>query len=213
MSIEAFATLIVMEPETKHRLFSGELGPVKDFFIYSPHFNLTMLNLSLQMATLEGIEAAYCTLSGMFVISLVLMQLCSSGDHVVASQTLYGGTHALLTHFFPRACSITTSFVDLRDYDTVKVTIMEGRTKVLYFEVVSNPTLTVADVLELCRIAHDKGLTAVVDNTFAPMCTLPRTSYGTVFTTPRFEDYSEYTEVFDGWDEAEKLLSMKGLVL
>ncbi|KAK2973779.1 hypothetical protein RJ640_018987 [Escallonia rubra] len=112
----------------------------------------------------------------MSAISSVLMQLCSSVDHVVASQTLYGGTHALLTHFSPRACNITTSFVDLRDHDTVKAAIVEGRTKVLYFEAVSNPTLTVADVLELCRIAPDKGLTVVVDNTFAPMIEALRAS-------------------------------------
>ncbi|KAK3030667.1 hypothetical protein RJ639_035871 [Escallonia herrerae] len=173
MSIEASATFTVMEPETMRRLFSGELGPDRDFFIYSRHFNPTVLNLGRQMAALEGTEAAYCTASGMSAISSVLMQLCSSGDHVVASQTLYGGTHALLTHFFPRACNITTSFVDLRDHDTVKAAIVEGRTKVLYFEAVSNPTLTVADVPELCRIAHDKGLTVVVDNTFAPMVLSP----------------------------------------
>ncbi|KAK2981923.1 hypothetical protein RJ640_019143 [Escallonia rubra] len=173
MSIEASATFTVMEPETMRRLFSGELGPDRDFFIYSRHFNPTVLNLGRQMAALEGTEAAYCTASGMSAISSVLMQLCSSGDHVVASQTLYGGTHALLTHFFPRACNITTSFVDLRDHDKVKAAIVEGRTKVLYFEAVSNPTLTVADVPELCRIAHDKGLTVVVDNTFAPMVLSP----------------------------------------
>ncbi|KAK3030668.1 hypothetical protein RJ639_035872 [Escallonia herrerae] len=173
MSIEASTTFTVMEPETMRRMFSGELGPDRDFFIYSRHFNPTVLNLGRQMAALEGTEAAYCTASGMSAISSVLMQLCSSGDHVVASQTLYGGTHALLTHFFPRACNITTSFVDLRDHDTVKAAIVEGRTKVLYFESVSNPTLTVADVPELCRIAHNKGVTVVVDNTFAPMVLSP----------------------------------------
>ncbi|KAK3031216.1 hypothetical protein RJ639_035373 [Escallonia herrerae] len=169
MSIEASATFTFTEPETMRHLFSGELGPDRDFFIYIRHFKPTMLKFGSQMAALEGTEAAYYTASGMSVISLMLMQLCSSGDHVVASQTLYGGTHALLTHFFPRACNITTSFIDLRDCDTVKAAIVKGMTKVLYFEAVLNPTLTMADVPELCRIAHDKGLTVVIDNTFAPM--------------------------------------------
>ncbi|KAK3022594.1 hypothetical protein RJ639_046199 [Escallonia herrerae] len=137
MSIEASTTFPVMELETMRRLFSGELGPDRDFFIYSRHFNPTVLKLNRQMAALEGTEATYCTASGMSAISSVLMQLCSSGDHMVASQTFYGGMHILLIHFFPRACNITTSFVDLRDHDTVKT--------------------------------HDKGLTVVVDNTFAPM--------------------------------------------
>lgn len=173
MSIEASATFTVMEPDTMRRMFLGELGPDRDFFIYSRHFNPTVLNLSRQMAALEGTEAAYCTASGMSAISSVLLQLCSSGDHVVASRALYGGTHALLTHFLPRACNITTSFVDLGDLDMVKAGIIEGRTKVLYFEAISNPTLAVANIPELCRIAHDKGVMVVVDNTFAPMVLSP----------------------------------------
>ncbi|KAK4761513.1 hypothetical protein SAY87_029397 [Trapa incisa] len=173
MSIEASATFTVMEPETMRRMFAGELGPDRDFFIYSRHFNPTVLNLGRQMACLEGTEAAYCTASGMSAISSVLMQICSSGGHVVASQALYGGTHALLTHFLPRACNITTSFVDIRDHVAVREAIVEGRTKALYFEAMSNPTLTVADVPELSRIAHEKGVTVVVDNTFAPMVLSP----------------------------------------
>ncbi|CAN4077476.1 unnamed protein product [Withania somnifera] len=173
MSIEASATFTVMEPETMRRMFSGELGPDRDFFIYSRHFNPTVLNLGHLMAALEGTEAAYCTASGMSAISSVLLQLCSSGGHVVASRTLYGGSHAILTHFLPRACNITTTFVDLRDLDMVKEAIAEGRTKVLYFESMSNPTLTVANVPELSRIAHEKGVTVVVDNTFSPMVLSP----------------------------------------
>lgn len=173
MSIEASATFTVMEPDTMRRMFAGELGPDRDFFIYSRHFNPTVLNLGRLMAALEGTEAAYCTASGMSAISAVMLQLCSSGGHVVASQTLYGGTHALLTHFLPRACNITTSFVDIRNLEMVKEAIVEGRTNVLYFESMSNPTLTVANVPELSRIAHEKGVTVVVDNTFAPMVLSP----------------------------------------
>ncbi|XVE58154.1 hypothetical protein DITRI_Ditri04bG0147500 [Diplodiscus trichospermus] len=173
MSIEASATFTVMEPETMRRMFAGELGPDRDFFIYSRHFNPTVLNLGRQMAALEGTEAAYCTASGMSAISSVLLQLCSSGGHIVASRTLYGGTHALLSHFLPRACNITTTFVDICDHEAVKNAIVEGRTKVLYFESMSNPTLTVANIPELSRIAHEKGTMVAVDNTFAPMVLSP----------------------------------------
>ncbi|KAI3439797.1 uncharacterized protein J3R85_004453 [Psidium guajava] len=173
MSIEASATFTVMEPETMRRMFAGELGPNRDFFIYSRHFNPTVLNLGRQMAALEGTEAAYCTASGMSAISSVLMQLCSSGGHIVASHSLYGGTYALLTHFLPRVCNITTTFVDIRDHAAVAAAMVQGRTKVLYFESVANPTLAVADIPELCRLAQDKGATAVVDNTFAPMVLSP----------------------------------------
>ncbi|XP_061368417.1 methionine gamma-lyase-like [Gastrolobium bilobum] len=173
MSIEASATFTVMEPETLRRMFAGELGPERDFFIYSRHFNPTVLNLSRQMAALEGTEAAYCTASGMSAISSVLMQLCSSGDHVVASSALYGGTHALLSGFFPRACNITTTFVDILDLETVEDAIVEGKTKVLYFESIANPSLKVANIPELCRVGHKKGVTVIVDNTFAPMVISP----------------------------------------
>ncbi|KAF5477996.1 hypothetical protein F2P56_004593 [Juglans regia] len=173
MSIEASATFTVMEPETLSRMFTGELGPDRDFFIYSRHFNPTVLNLSRQMAALEGTEAAYCTSSGMAAISSVLLQLLSSGGHVVASTVLYGGTHALLTHFLPRACNIKTTFVDMNNLESVSNAIVQGRTKVLYFESISNPTLSVANIPELSRIAHEKGVKVVVDNTFAPMVVSP----------------------------------------
>ncbi|CAI9112352.1 OLC1v1012792C2 [Oldenlandia corymbosa var. corymbosa] len=173
MSIEASATFTVMEPETMRRMFTGELGPERDFFIYSRHFNPTVLGLSRQIAALEATEAAYCTSSGMAAISSVILQLCNSGGHLVASRTLYGGTYALFAHFLPRISGITTSFVDVKDLRAVEEAIVEGKTSVLYFESVSNPTLTVADVPELCRIGHAKGVTVVVDNTFAPMVLSP----------------------------------------
>ncbi|PKI64358.1 hypothetical protein CRG98_015218 [Punica granatum] len=172
MSIEASTTFTVMEPEIMRRIFTGELCPDRDF-IYSRHFNPTVLNLGRQMAALEGTEAAYCTASGMAAISSVLMEMCSSGGHVVAPQTLYGGTHSLLTHFLPTVCNITTSFVDIMDHAAVGDAIVEGKTKVLYLESMSNPTMTVADVPKLSRIAHDKGVMVVVDNTLAPLVLSP----------------------------------------
>nr|GEV08333.1 methionine gamma-lyase-like [Tanacetum cinerariifolium] len=81
MSIEASATFTVMEPETLSRMFAGELGPDRDFFIYSRHFNPTVLNLGRQMAALEGTEAAYCTASGMSAISKVRW-LRKSRNHI-----------------------------------------------------------------------------------------------------------------------------------
>ncbi|KAL9253619.1 Methionine gamma-lyase-like protein [Drosera capensis] len=173
MSIEASATFTVMEPDTLRRICAGEVGPEDGFFSYSRHCNPTVLNLGRLMAALEGTEAAYCTASGMAAISSVLLQLVGVHGHVVASRSLYGGTHALLTQFLPRACGIETTFVDVRDIKAVKEAVVEGKTRVLYFESMSNPTLVVADVPELCRVAHEKGVTVVVDNTFAPMVLSP----------------------------------------
>lgn len=173
MSIEPSVSFTVMEPETMRRMFAGEIGPDQDFYVYSRHFNPTVLNLSRLMAALEGTEAAYCTASGMSAVSAALLQLVNTGDHVVASSTVYGGTHALLNHFLPRTSNITTTFVEISDIEKVDEAIIEGKTKVLYFESVSNPTLTVANIPELSRVAHRKGVTVVVDNTFTPMVISP----------------------------------------
>ncbi|CAJ2668506.1 methionine gamma-lyase-like [Trifolium pratense] len=173
MSIEASAMFTVMEPETLSKIIAKELGPENDYFVYSRNFNPTVLNLGHQMAALEGTEAAYCTASGMSAIASSLLQLLSYGGHMVASGNLYGGTHSLLTHFFPRKCNITTTFVDIADLEAVENVIVEGKTKVLYFESIANPSLKVANTPELARIAHKKGVTVVVDNTFAPMVLSP----------------------------------------
>ncbi|XP_020093817.1 methionine gamma-lyase [Ananas comosus] len=162
-----------MEPDTMRRLFAGELGPERDFFIYSRHFNPTVLNLGRQMAALEGTEAAYCTASGMSAIAAVLLQLVGAGGHVVASKCLYGGTHALLSRFLPRACGIRATFVDADDIHAVRAAVHEGDTKVIYVETMANPTLAVADVPRLAAIAREKGVKLVVDNTFTPMVVSP----------------------------------------
>ena len=169
MSIEASATFTIMDPDTMRKMCAGELGPERDFFIYSRHCNPTVLNLGRQMAALEGTEAAYCTASGMSAISSVLLQICGKGGHIVASRRLYGGTYALMSRFLPKKCGIETTFVDIGDLAAVASAIKEGETKILYFESVANPTLSVADVPSLCALAREKGLMVVVDNTFSPM--------------------------------------------
>ncbi|KAF1858700.1 hypothetical protein Lal_00044733 [Lupinus albus] len=173
MSIEASATFTVLEPETTRRIFTGELGPDRDYFLYSRHFNPTVLHLGRKMAALEGTEAAYCTASGLSAISSVILQLVNSGGHVVAASALYGGTHTLLAHFLPRVSNITTTFVDIMDLEKVEEAIVEGKTSVLFFETISNPSLRVANIPELSRVGHSKGVTVVVDNTFAPMVVSP----------------------------------------
>ncbi|KAJ4967157.1 hypothetical protein NE237_019006 [Protea cynaroides] len=162
MSIEASATFTVTKPVIMPKFCTDELVPEQGSFIYSRHFNPTVLNLNCCIPA-----------SRMATISTVLMQLCSSRGHVVASGCLYGGTQALLNHFLPRFCNITTTFVDLRAHEMVKDAIVEGRTTVFYLDSMSNPTLIIANLPELCRIAHDKGVKVVVDNTFTPMILSP----------------------------------------
>jgi methionine-gamma-lyase len=107
----------------------------------------------------------------MAAISATLLQLCATGDEIVAGRTIYGGTYALLKNFLPRL-GVATRFVDIGDLDAVRGAVTP-RTRVLYAETISNPLLEVADVRGLARIAAEHGLTLVVDNTFSPLVMSP----------------------------------------
>jgi methionine-gamma-lyase len=121
---------------------------------------------------MEGSEAAYCTASGMSAISSVIMHLCDAGDHLVSSNTIYGGTYALLHDFLPKKSGVETSFVDATDLDAVEAAIND-RTRAIYVESISNPTLRVSDIPKLAEIAHRRGIQLVVDNTFSPLLLSP----------------------------------------
>lgn len=174
MSIEASTTFTAMHPDILSDMFSGERGPDKGgCYLYGRHFNPTVYNLSRQLAALEGTESAYCTASGMAAISCTLMQLCDSGDHIVSSHTVYGGTYSLLKDFLPAKANVTSTLVDICDLDAVESAMTEN-TRVLYAESISNPTLRVADIPSLAEIAHRHGVKLVIDNTFSPLLMSPK---------------------------------------
>jgi methionine-gamma-lyase len=173
MSIETSTTFTVMEPATMPEIFQGHRGPDQGgCFLYGRHFNPTVYVLGRQIAALEGAAAGYCASSGMGAISSTLLQLCNAGDHIVSSNTVYGGTFALLHDYLPAKSGIEVSFVDTGDLEAVAAAITPA-TKVLYVETLANPTLRVADIPALARIAADRGVTLVVDNTFSPLVVSP----------------------------------------
>lgn len=172
MSVETSSTFTVIDPETMPDLFQGRAGPDKGCYLYGRHFNPTVYNLGRQMAALEGTEAGYCTASGMAAISGVIMCLCNAGDEVVASDTIYGGSYALLQDFLPAKSGITTHFVDITDLDAVANAITD-KTRLIFTESISNPTLRVANIPRLSALAKEKGIPVVVDNTFSPLILSP----------------------------------------
>lgn len=172
MSIEASSTFTVIDPETMPEIFAGQKGPNAGCYLYGRHFNPTVYNLSRQLAAMEGSDFAYCAASGMAAISAVVMQQCNAGDHIVCSDTVYGGTYALLKEFLPLKCGISTSFVDIGDIDAVQRAINE-RTRLIYTESCSNPTLRVADVPALADLAKSRAIPLAVDNTFTPLILNP----------------------------------------
>ncbi|MFZ0135412.1 MAG: aminotransferase class I/II-fold pyridoxal phosphate-dependent enzyme, partial [Desulfobacterales bacterium] len=123
------------------------------------------------LAAMEGTEGAVCTASGMAAISCTLLQLCRHGDHIVSSDTVYGGTHALLRELLPDM-GIETSFVNPTDTAAFEAAITQ-KTRVIYTEALGNPTLKIADIPALSNLAKARGLTLVVDNTFSPIIISP----------------------------------------
>lgn len=173
MSIEASTTFTVMKAAVMPEIFAGRRTADRDgCFLYARHFNPTVFTLGHELAALEHTETGYCTASGMAAITTTLLQLCGHGDHIVASNAVYGGTHAFLKEFLPKRTGITTTFVDIADHGAV-ARAMTPRTRVLYTETVSNPTLVVSDLPALAAIAHHHGAAFVVDNTFTPVLVTP----------------------------------------
>ncbi|MBT3226832.1 MAG: aminotransferase class I/II-fold pyridoxal phosphate-dependent enzyme [Deltaproteobacteria bacterium] len=171
-SISRSSTFTVLDPGIMPDIFKGVRGPEKGgYFLYSRHFNPTVDTLARELAALENTEAAICTSSGMSAIACSILQLCRAGDHVVASNTIYGGTHALLEHLLPEI-GIKTSFVNISDHAEVQAAI-SSNTKLIFTESVGNPTLQIANIPMLAKIAHESEKLLVVDNTFTPMIITP----------------------------------------
>ena len=173
MSIEASTTFTVLEPGTMPEIFAGRRTPDRDgCFLYARHFNPTVYTLGRELAALEATASGYCCASGIAAIAAAVMQLCDTGDHLVASRAIYGGTHALFAELFPAKTGVTASFVPITDLAAVEAAFTP-RTKVLFTETLSNPTLEVSDLAALAAIAHRHGAALVVDNTFCPVMITP----------------------------------------
>ena len=172
MSVEASTTFTVMKPGTMPELFEGRKAAPEGCYLYGRHFNPTVYQLGRQLAAIEGTEAAYCAASGMAAISAAILQLCDSGDHIVASNTVYGGTYALLHDFLTTKANIQTTFVDITDLAAVAAAIT-GKTRAIYAEGIANPTLRVADIPKLAELAQARGIKLIIDNTFSPLLLSP----------------------------------------
>ena len=172
MSVEASTTFTVMKPGTMPELFEGRKAAPEGCYLYGRHFNPTVYQLGRQLAAIEGTESAYCAASGMAAISAAILQLCNSGDHIVASNTLYGGSYALMHDFLPTKANINATFVDISDLAAVEAAITD-RTRVIYAESIANPTLRVADIPRLAELAHAHDIQLVIDNTFSPLLLSP----------------------------------------
>ena len=152
-------------------MFDSFEGNAEGCYLYSRHSSPSNLYLGKALAAMEGTETANVAASGMGAITTTLLQLCGSGDHIVSSRTIYGGTYAFLKNFVSRF-GVKTTFVDITKMEAVEAAITT-ETKVLYCETVSNPLLEVADIASLAIVAKRHNLKLVVDNTFSPLSVAP----------------------------------------
>ncbi|WP_101773933.1 methionine gamma-lyase [Peptostreptococcus faecalis] len=160
--IYATSTYIFDSAEQGGRRFALEEGG----YIYSRLGNPSNTALEEKMAILEGAEACMSTGSGMGAISSALWTALKAGDHVVASDTLYGCTFALLNHGI-KNFGVEVDFVDITNPENVKKAIKEN-TRVVYLETPANPTLKISDIKKISEIAHSvENCLVFVDNTFA----------------------------------------------
>lgn len=133
--------------------------------IYTRLNNPTNDVLEQRLAALEGGIAAVVTASGMSAISTALLTLLKSGDHIVASSSMYGGTYNLLSVTLPRF-GITTTFVDPSDPDNFSKAVQEN-TRTIFVESIGNPKLDVLDLKAISAVAQSAKVPLMVDNTVA----------------------------------------------
>jgi O-acetylhomoserine (thiol)-lyase len=149
-------------PDTDHAasLFNMERAG----HVYSRISNPTNAALEERIAALESGVGAIAVASGQAALHLAIVTLMNGGSHIVASGSLYGGSHNLLAYTLPRF-GIETTFVNPRDVDAFRAAI-RPQTRLLFGETLGNPGLDVLDIPRVANVAHEAGLPLLVDSTF-----------------------------------------------
>jgi O-acetylhomoserine (thiol)-lyase len=132
--------------------------------VYSRLSNPTNAVLEERISALEGGIGAIATASGQAALHLAIVTLMGAGSHIVASRSLYGGSHNLLAYTLPRF-GIETSFVDPSDPQAFRAAI-RPETRLVFAETLGNPGLEVLDIPAVAAVAHAAGLPLLVDSTF-----------------------------------------------
>ena len=132
--------------------------------IYSRFTNPTVTMFQDRLAALEGSEACVATSSGMSAILATIMGLCSAGEHIVASRSIFGTTVQLFSNILKR-WGLEVTFVSLTNLNEWEDAIQKN-TKLFFVETPSNPLTEVADIQALSKIAHQKDIKLIVDNCF-----------------------------------------------
>jgi O-acetylhomoserine (thiol)-lyase len=161
-ALPIYQTTSYVFKDTEH---AANLFGLKEFGnIYTRLMNPTTDAVEQRVASLEGGVGALLVASGQSAETIALLNVAETGDHIVASPSLYGGTYNLLHHTFPKL-GITTTFVqDPDDLDSWRAAVRPN-TKAFFAETISNPKQDVLDIEGVAGVAHAAGVPLVVDNT------------------------------------------------
>jgi len=154
----------IMTPVYMTSTYVQEAPSVNKGYDYSRSHNPTRTALEGNLAALEGGQHGLCFASGMAAIHCVL-NLLQSGDHVIAGNDLYGGTYRLLQTLYTKF-GLKTTFVDMTDLAQLEAAF-ESNTKLVMLETPTNPLLRCCDLEAIAKIAKQKGVLTMADNTFA----------------------------------------------
>jgi methionine-gamma-lyase len=157
------STFLFDSAEQAEAVFSGKEPGYR--YVRSPPNTPTHAAFIEKMKSLERGEAGLSFSSGMAAETAVVLSQLKSGDHLISSSVLYGGTYGLFSSLLPKF-GIDVSFVDTTNLEEVKAALRPN-TRMLFLESPANPTMSVCDIREIARIARDAGAISVVDNTFA----------------------------------------------
>jgi methionine-gamma-lyase len=167
-SIADSSTFTYLAGKTMGEVFDGVR---EGCYLYSRHTNPTTSYLGQALAGMEYMKGAILAASGMGAITSTLLQLCDSGDEIVSSRTIYGGSYAFMKNYLPKF-NIKTTFVNTSNIKQISDAITD-KTKVIYCETMSNPLLEVSDIESIAILAKKHGIKLVVDNTFTPLVFSP----------------------------------------
>ncbi|CEI80677.1 MULTISPECIES: O-acetylhomoserine aminocarboxypropyltransferase/cysteine synthase family protein [Oceanobacillus] len=141
--------------------------------IYTRIMNPTVDTFEQRIAQLEDGVGALGLASGMAAITMAILNITRAGDEIIADSNLYGGTYNLFANTLPRY-GINVKFVDGTDPDAIEAAITD-KTKAIFGEIITNPSLYVFDVETVADIAHNHRIPLIIDNTFAPYFAKPLT--------------------------------------
>lgn len=145
--------------------------------IYGRLTNPTQEVFEKQIAALEGGVAALAVASGAAAVHYAIAALAKSGEHIVASETIYGGTYNLLANTLPLAAGVTTTFVDPYQEGAFEAAIQEN-TRAIFIETLGNPNSNILDIAAIAKIAHQHAIPLVIDSTFATPYLIRPIEYG-----------------------------------